>query len=114
MRHVPGFDPGWRRYEDERERAQKDWILVDCLDPFFDWIPDQSLSSTFVIGDRGQASGTSVEDDRGGGGEDDRGGGGEDDRGGRGEDDRGGEARMTEGGEARMTEGGEARIVKVH
>ena len=42
------------------------------LDPFLDWIPDQSLSSTFVIGDRGQASGTSVEDDRGGGGEDDR------------------------------------------
>ena len=26
------------------------------LDPLLDWIPDQSLSSTFVIGDRGQAS----------------------------------------------------------
>ena len=45
-------------------RRERHWILVDCLDPFFDWIPDQSLSSTFVIGDRGQASGTSVEDDR--------------------------------------------------
>ena len=26
------------------------------MDPFLDWIPDQSLSSTFVIGDRGQVS----------------------------------------------------------
>ena len=46
------------------KEKKRHWILVDCLDPFFAWIPDQSLSLTFVIKDRGQASGTSVEDDR--------------------------------------------------
>ena len=64
MRHVPGFDPGWRRYKDKKRKKKRHWILVDCLDPFFAWIPDQSLSLTFVIKDRGQASGTSVEDNR--------------------------------------------------
>ena len=41
------------RYAQGRQRRGKKnpWILVDCLDPFFDWIPDQ-------VGDRrrGQAS----------------------------------------------------------
>ena len=24
-----------------RRKKKNPWILVDCLDPFFDWIPDQ-------------------------------------------------------------------------
>ena len=70
MRHVPGFDPGWRGYEGKKRERKN---------------PGSSI--------------TNVEDDRGGGGEDDRGGEGEDDRGGEGEDDRRRKARMTKGKE---------------
>ena len=38
MRHVPAPEQGWRGYEDQLRRH---------------WIPDQSLSLTFVIEDRG-------------------------------------------------------------
>ena len=52
------------------------------LDPLLDWIHSLTGSRS----GRGQASGTSVEDDREGKGEDDRRGEGEDDRGGKSED----------------------------